>query len=94
MRSLILLGIASGLATLPQTGFVAFAVSGAVEAGLANGTAGALFAAASATGVVVRLLAGRLVDRRNSSPLLVAAGMLGWSSQACSASVPLASSAM
>lgn len=79
MRALVVLSLAGGLGTLPQSGFVAFAVSGAVASGISNSVAGLAFAAACVVGVIVRLSVGGLVDRRDISALQLIAGMLATS---------------
>jgi MFS family permease len=74
----ILLGLALGVSFAAAGGstLAIFMVASAVDAGWSEGQAGLLLAAASALGVVARVLSGVQADRRGRNHLLVVAVML------------------
>ena len=74
---LLVAGAAAALGVMAQTAFVAFIVSASVAAGVAEATAGFLFAAGSGIGCVVRILLGHLADGRARRPLVTVAAMMG-----------------
>ena len=73
---LAVLAIAVGLGAAAASGVVAFLVSGAVDAGLSPGTAGWTLTLGSAIGIAMRLVQGRLADRRGARHLPVVASLL------------------
>jgi MFS family permease len=81
--ALILLAIGLALGSAGATSSGAFAVSTAVHGGLAETVAGLFYAAASIAGVLVRLIAGHLADRRANRELhwvgcMLLAGAVGY----------------
>jgi predicted MFS family arabinose efflux permease len=74
---LVVTATAAAIGVMSQTAFVGFVVSAAVAAGMAESTAGLLFAAGSALGLVIRITLGHLADRRVRRPLVTCAGMMG-----------------
>ncbi|HEY0485561.1 MAG TPA: MFS transporter [Mycobacteriales bacterium] len=76
-KALIMVGVAGMLASGTANALGAFVVSSAVERGVAEGTAGLVLAAGSVLGIVGRIGAGWLADRREGGHLLVVTGMLG-----------------
>jgi predicted MFS family arabinose efflux permease len=75
-RALVVVGVAGMLASGTANALGAFLVSAAVDKGIAEGTAGLVLAAGSALGVVGRVGAGWLADRRTGGHLLVVTAML------------------
>ncbi len=73
---LIVVSIAGGLAATVGNSLGAFVVSSAVEAGVAEATAGMLLALGSVVGLAMRVLLGWLADRSAFRPLRVMAVML------------------
>ena len=76
---LVVTAVAAAIGVMSQTAFVGFVVSAAVAAGMEEGTAGLLFAAGSALGLVVRVTLGHLADRRVRRPLVTCAAMMATS---------------
>lgn len=76
LAPLVLLTAAFGLGAGAANALGAFLVTTSVATGMHPGTAGLLAALASATGLTVRITAGRLADRRGARHLPVVAGML------------------
>jgi cyanate permease len=76
MRPLVVLGIGIGFGAAAAGTLGAFLVNAAVAAGIAEGPAGLLVSVGSAIGIAVRLLAGRLADRRAGGHLRVVSLML------------------
>jgi MFS family permease len=76
MRPLVVLGIGIGFGAAAAGTLGAFLVNAAVAAGIAEGPAGLLVSVGSALGIAVRLLAGRLADRRAGGHLRVVSLML------------------
>jgi MFS family permease len=76
LRPLLLLAVGVGLGAAAAGTLGSFLVSGAVEEGLAEGTAGLLASACSAAGVATRLVSGVRADRRGGRHLPVVAGMM------------------
>ena len=62
--ALVGLAVAGGLGAAPANTLGAFLVASAVEAGMAEGSAGLLFAVSAAAGLAVRVAGGMLVDHR------------------------------
>jgi predicted MFS family arabinose efflux permease len=82
MRTLALLALAAALGIGAVDSLASFVVVYAVDVGFAEGTAGLLLALGSSAGIVTRLIAGWLIDRRQHAGLLgiaalLAAGALG-----------------
>jgi len=75
-KVLVVVALGAGLAAACATTLGIFLVAGAVEAGWGEAQAGIMFAAASATGVLVRLFCGVRADRRGERHLEVIAVML------------------
>jgi predicted MFS family arabinose efflux permease len=73
---LVVLSIAGGLGAMTQSGFTAFAVSAAIDAGRAEGTAGLIFALGTGVGLVTRVSIGAAADRRRGELLTTMATML------------------
>jgi MFS family permease len=73
---LMLPALGIGLGSAAGVSLAAFLVDAGVAAGLREGTAGLLLAAASATGFAVRVAAGWLADRRPRGRLRAVAAML------------------
>ena len=69
LRPLIGLAVVGAVSTAPQASYLAFAVSSAVDSGIAKSTAGWIFAASSAVGIAARLYYGRRTDARQGSIL-------------------------
>ncbi len=76
LRPLVVLSVGCGLGAAAAGSLAAFLVSGGVHAGLGEGPSGLLFAAGSATGLTVRLIAGARADVRGGRHLPVVAAML------------------
>lgn len=76
MRPLVVLGLGIGFGAAAAGTLGAFLVNAAVDAGIAEGPAGLLVSVGSAIGIAVRLLAGRLADRRAGGHLRVVSLML------------------
>jgi MFS family permease len=76
LRPLVLLAIGVGLGAASAGTLGSFLVSGAVDEGMAEGTAGFLASACSAAGVTTRLWSGVRADRRGRRHLPVVAGMM------------------
>lgn len=76
MRPLVVLGTGIGFGAAAAGTLGAFLVNAAVAAGIAEGPAGLLVSVGSALGIAVRLLAGRLADRRAGGHLRVVSLML------------------
>jgi predicted MFS family arabinose efflux permease len=82
LRTLALLAVAAALGIGAVDSLASFVVVYAVDIGFAEGTAGLLLALGSSAGIVTRLIAGWLIDRRQQAGLpgiaaLLAAGTLG-----------------
>jgi MFS family permease len=76
MRPLVVLGFGIGFGAAAAGTLGAFLVNAAVDAGIDEGPAGLLVSVGSAIGIAVRLLAGRLADRRAGGHLRVVSRML------------------
>jgi predicted MFS family arabinose efflux permease len=76
-RALVVVGGAGMLASGTASALGSFLVASAVDRGVAEGAAGLVLAAGSVAGVVGRVGAGWLADRRTGGHLLVVTGMLG-----------------
>jgi MFS family permease len=76
LRPLVLLAVGVGLGAAAAGTLGSFLVSGAVDEGMAEGTAGVLASACSAAGVTTRLVSGVRADRRGGRHLPVVAGMM------------------
>lgn len=74
--TLVWLGIGLGFAFASSSIVLAFYVDGAVQSGMPQRTAGAVFAAASLAAVLTRLLAGIACDRFTLAPLRLSAALL------------------
>jgi MFS family permease len=74
--TLVLVATGTALGLAAASGVAVFLTQRAVDAGLSPGGAGMLLAAASAGGVVVRLVAGIAADRRGGEQLTTIAAML------------------
>lgn len=70
------LGVAAGLASAAAVTLGIFMVSGAVEVGLAAGTAGLLLAAASVASILARLVSGWFADQRGDGHFRVVTKMM------------------
>lgn len=70
------LGVAAGLASGAAVTLGIFMVSGAVEVGLAAGTAGLLLAAASVASILARLVSGWFADQRSDGHFRVVKKMM------------------
>lgn len=82
-QGLMLVTLGGGLAMTAAGGMAAFLVTYAVHVGVAEGTAGALYAAASMAGLLVRIVAGGLADRTRTIgfrpvAVMMALGGLGY----------------
>lgn len=75
-RLLVLLAASMALGTAGASSLGAFSVPTIVDAGLGEGAAGLLYAAASVAGLVSRVAVGWLADRREAGHLQFVAGML------------------
>jgi predicted MFS family arabinose efflux permease len=75
-RGLVVVGIAGMLASGTANALGSFLTSAAADRGIAEGTAGLILAAGSVLGIVGRVGAGWLADRRTGGHLLVVTGML------------------
>ncbi len=73
---LLVMALGAGLAAACASTLAIFLVAGAVDAGWSEAQAGLVFAAASATGVLARVVAGVRADHRNGRHLEVMATML------------------
>jgi MFS family permease len=76
VRPLVLLAVATGLATGAATGLIAFEVLYAVEVGLSVGAAGVLLAATSLAAASTRIVVGVLIGGRESRAMPWAAAMM------------------
>ena len=76
LRPLIVLGAGIGFGAAAAGTLGAFLVNAAVDAGMAEGSAGLLVSGGSAIGIAVRLFAGSRADRRNGGHLRVVSLML------------------
>lgn len=74
--SLIVLASAGALGTMSGNSLGAFFVVSSVTAGIGEATAGLAFAAGSAAGLIVRIWAGWMADRRTSGKLIGVSGLL------------------
>jgi MFS family permease len=77
LRSLALLAVGAGLGAAAAGTLGSFLVSGAVDAGISEGSAGLLSSACSAAGLTTRVLAGARADRRGGRHLSTVSVMLG-----------------
>jgi predicted MFS family arabinose efflux permease len=77
VRTLVILAIAAALGIAGMDSLASFIVTYAVDSGVSESTAGLLLALGSTGGIVARLLAGWLIDRRQHAGLLGIAGLLG-----------------
>ncbi|MEX0835252.1 MAG: MFS transporter [Nitriliruptor sp.] len=75
--TLVVLAVSFGLAFAASSVVLAFYVDSAVETGTSERQAGLVFAAASLTAVVTRLVAGAACDRYTFEPLRLSAVLLG-----------------
>lgn len=75
-KTLVVLSVASGLATAATNSLGSFMVSYAVLEGMGPGAAGWLFAGSSALGLIVRVLSGWRADRRGGGHLVFCATMM------------------
>lgn len=71
-KGLWALAVAGGLGAAPANTLGAFLVASAVDAGVAEGAAGLLFAAGAATGLVARVTGGMVIDRLGRTDALPA----------------------
>ncbi len=76
LRPLIVLGAGIGFGAAAAGTLGAFLVNAAVDAGMAEGSAGLLVSGGSAIGIAVRLFAGSRADRRTGGHLRVVSLML------------------
>jgi predicted MFS family arabinose efflux permease len=76
LRLLVILSIAVGLGVGGIDALASFIVSYSVDIGIAEGTAGLLLAAGSIIGIIARIIAGWMIDRKNDSDLTAVASML------------------
>jgi MFS family permease len=76
LAPLLLPTLGIGLGAAAGVSLAAFLVDAGVAAGLGDGAAGTVLAAASALGVAVRVVAGWLIDRRPRGRLRAVAAML------------------
>lgn len=76
MLKLIWYGIVGALGSASANSLAVFLVPWAVASGVGIGAAGLLLSAASMATIVVRLLAGRLIDRRASVAFVMTVGLL------------------
>jgi predicted MFS family arabinose efflux permease len=74
--ALVVVGVAGMLASGTANALGSFLTSSAADRGIAEGTAGLILAAGSVVGIVGRVGAGWLADRRTGGHLLVVTGML------------------
>ncbi|MEX2550188.1 MAG: MFS transporter [Nitriliruptoraceae bacterium] len=74
--TLIVLAVSFGLAFAVSSAVLAFYVDSAVRAGASQQRAGIVFAAASLTAIVTRLIAGAACDRYRFAPLRLSAALL------------------
>ena len=70
------MAVGAGLGIFAMDALATFLVPYAVDSGLKEGWAGVLLAAGSGLGIVMRLVAGWLVDRRASGGLITVAAFL------------------
>ena len=70
------LAVGGALAAVAVSGLAAFLVISAVDAGLSEGTAGLLAAAASVAGMSMRVAVGHAADRQGSGGFVPTAGMM------------------
>jgi MFS family permease len=80
---LVVLAVAGGFAAAANGTLATFVVSAGVEAGLGESAAGVVLTLGSATGITMRLIAGRRADRRGGRhlpvvSLLLIGGALGY----------------
>lgn len=75
-KALVLLAIGAGFGTAAVVSLGGFLVVFSVQAGFTPGQGGALLAAGSLVGVIVRVLSGYLADRRGRRHLVVVAAMM------------------
>jgi MFS family permease len=75
-RKLIVTAVGAALASSGPNALGAYLVASAVDTGIAEGAAGILAAAASATSLVVRVFLGRRADRRRDYGLSTVVAML------------------
>lgn len=75
-RLLVRLGAAMACGTVGSSSLNAFTVVSVVDAGIEEGAAGVLFAAASVVGITSRIVVGHLADRRTGGHLRFVAMML------------------
>ncbi|MDZ7676500.1 MAG: MFS transporter [Acidimicrobiales bacterium] len=73
---LVLLAVAVGFAAAANGTLATFTVSAGVDAGLGESASGLVLMAGAATGISMRLLAGRRADKRGSRHLPVVAALL------------------
>jgi predicted MFS family arabinose efflux permease len=78
LRLLIILSIAVGLGIGGIDALASFIVSYAVDIGIAEGTAGLVLAAGSVTGIIARIVAGWIIDKRRDADLSAVASMLAF----------------
>lgn len=76
LRLLVILSIAVGLGIGGIDALASFIVSYAVDIGIAEGTAGLVLAAGSVTGIIARLIAGWMIDKKRDADLSAVASML------------------
>ncbi len=76
MRLLIILSIAVGLGIGGIDALASFIVSYAVDIGIAEGAAGLVLAAGSVIGIVARIIAGWMIDKKRDADLFAVASML------------------
>jgi predicted MFS family arabinose efflux permease len=76
LRLLIILSIAVGLGIGGIDALASFIVSYAVDIGIAEGTAGLVLAAGSVTGIIARIIAGWMIDKKRDADLFAVASML------------------
>ncbi|MER7076834.1 MFS transporter, partial [Saccharopolyspora kobensis] len=74
--ALLLLAISGGLGSAAANALGAFVTTTAVEVGFSPSAAGLVLSLGSATGLLIRLCAGVIADRRNPDLVRVISGML------------------